>query len=200
MSTEIIQRAGQDRGPTPYLTLAAGALFVVVPLLVEFVSGEAFLLMGVACLLVIAALPGLRRRQHGADGRSGMWGLRLTVSGLSALVALILSGSLIDAAVSGAAQGVAEAAFMVVGALAGAAVLLGAVLFSIGMTKAQVFPPAAIWIFLGGIVLALVSEAFEQSLRGPVPWLADTLPPLGFVAAGLGLLAIGRSTLDPKPR
>jgi hypothetical protein len=198
MSTDTIQRTPQDRGLTPHLTLAAGGLFVVVPVLVEFVSGDAFLLMGVAGLLVLAALPGLRRLQDGADGRSGSWGLRLTVVGLCSLVVLILSGDLIDAAVSGGAQDVAEAGFMVVGGLAGLATLLGIVLFSVGMTRARVFPAAAIWVFLGGIVLAFVSEAFEQSLRGPVPWLADTLPPLGFIVAGLGLLAIGYSALNRR--
>jgi hypothetical protein len=198
MSTDTIQRAHQDRGLTPHLTLAAGGLFVVVPVLVEFVSGDAFLLMGVAGLLVLAALPGIRRIQRGADGPSGKWGLRLTMVGLCSLVALILTGDLIDAAVSGGAQDVAEAGFMLVGGVAGLATLLGIVLFSVGMTRARVFPAAAIWVFLGGIVVAFVSEAFEQSLRGPVPWLADTLPPLGFVVAGLGLLAIGHSALNRR--
>lgn len=200
MSTATTQRVRQDRGPTPFLALAAGALFVVVPLLVEFVSGDAFLLMGVAALLALAALPGLRRMQHGADGRRGKWGLRLAVSGLCALVVLILSGDLIDAAVDGSTQDVAEAGFMVVGAVAGIAVLVGVVLFSLGMTRARVFPRAAIWVFLGGMVLGFVSEAFEQTLRGPVPWLADTLPPLGFVVAGMGLLAIGRAALTLQSR
>jgi hypothetical protein len=31
-----------------------------------------------------------------------------------------------------------------------------------------------------------------------VPWLADTLPPLGFIVAGLGLLAIGYSALNRR--
>lgn len=193
MSTDNIQGTRHHRGVTPHLTLAAGGLFVVVPPLVEFVSGDAFLLMGVAGLLFLAALPGLRRLQGGADGRSGTWGLRLTMVGLGSLVALILSGDLIDAAVSGVAQDVAEATFMLVGALAGMATLLGIVLVSVGMTRARVFPPAAIWVFLASMVLALLSETFEQSLRGSVPWLADTLPPLGFMVAGLSLLAIGRS-------
>lgn len=196
MSTDKIQLTRQHRGITPHLTLAAGGLFVVVPLLVEFVSGDAFLLMGVAGLLFLAALPGLRRLQRGADGRSGTWGLRLTMVGLGSLVALILSGDLIDAAVSGVAQDVAEAGFMLVGALAGMATLFGIVLFSVEMTRARVFPPAAIWVFLGSMVVAFLSETFEQSLRGPVPWLADTLPPFGFMVAGLSLLAIGHSALS----
>jgi hypothetical protein len=196
MTTETLPRTRTRRGVTPYLTLAAGGLFVVVPLLVEFVSGDAFLLMGVAGALVLAALPGLRRMQQGADGRAGAWGLRMTIGGLCSLVLLILSGDLIDAAVSSGAQPLAETLFMVVGGAATVALLLGIVLFSVGMTRARVFPPAAIWIFLGGMVVGLVSELFEQSLQGPVPWLADTLPPLGFLVAGLGLLAIGRTAFD----
>lgn len=199
MSTTTVPRARAGRGLTPYLTLGAGALFVVVPVLVELVTGDAFLLMGLAGLLFLAALPGVRRVQEGADGRAGAWGLRLIYLGLSALVVLILSGDLIDATVDGTAQEVAETVFLLVGALSGVAMVVGVVLFSIGMTRARVFPAAAIWVFLGGMVVALVSEAFEQSLRGPVPWLADTLPPLGFMAAGVGLLAIGYSALTRRP-
>ncbi len=43
------------------------------------------------------------------------------------------------------------------------------------------------------MTLGLVSESFEQSLDGTVPWLADVLPPLGFVLAGVGLVLLGRS-------
>lgn len=193
MTTHTVRASRTTRGSNPYLTLAAGALFVGVPPLVEFVSGDAFALMGVAGLLFVAALPGIRRAQDGRDGRSGAWGLRLTMIGLCTLVGLILSGDLIDAAVDGSAQEVAESAFVLVGALAGLAALTGVVLFAVGMTRARVFPAAAIWVFLGGLVVAFVSEGFEQTLRGPVPWLADMLPPLGFVVAGLGLLAIGAS-------
>lgn len=196
MTTHILPATRPRRRVTAYLTLAAGGLFAVVPLLVELVSGDAFLLMGVAGVLVLAALPGLRRLQHGADGRLGAWGLRLTMGGLGLLVLLILSGDAIDAAVSGQVQSVVEAVFMLVGGASTLALLLGIVLFSVGMTQARVLPPAAIWVFLGGMVVALVSELVEQGLRGPVPWLADTLPPLGFVVAGLGLLAIGRAALD----
>lgn len=198
MTTETVPAPRPSRGATAYLALAAGALFVVVPLLVQLVSDDAFALMGVAGLLFLAALPGIRRAQHGRDGRSGAWGLRLTMTGLGALVVLVLSGDLIDASVDGAAQDVAETMFLLVGALAGVATMVGVVLFSLGMTRARVFPAAAIWVFLGGLLVALVSEGFEQALRGPVPWLADTLPPLGFVVAGVGLLAIGRSARDQQ--
>ena len=198
MTTDTVRTARPRRSVTPYLTLGAGGLFVVVPLLVEFVSGDAFLLMGVAGVLVLAALPGLRRLQHGADGRAGAWGLRLTMGGLCSLALLILSGDLVDAAVSGGVQTLVEFVFMAVGGAATLALLLGIVLFSVGMTRAKVFPPAAIWVFLGGMVVALVSELFEQNLQGQVPWFADTLPPLGFSVAGIGLLAIGRATLDRR--
>jgi hypothetical protein len=198
MTSDTIRPAPTRRSATAYLTLAAGGLFAVAPLLVEFVTGDAFLLMGVAGVLVLAALPGLRRLQRGADGHAGAWGLRLTMGGLCSLVVLILSGDLIDAAVSGNAQTVVEAVYMVVGGAATLALLLGIVLFSVGMTRARVFPPAAIWVFLGGMIMAMVSELFEQSLQGPVPWLADMLPPLGFVIAGIGLLAIGRAALERR--
>ncbi len=177
------------------VTLAAGTLFVVVPLLVEFVSGDAFLLMGVAAILFLASMPGLRRLQGGADGAPGRWGVQLTLIGLGAAIALILSGDLIDAAVDGAAQDVAETVFLIVAAVAAVATLVGIVLFAVGMSRAGVLPAPAIWIVLGGMVLAIVSESFEQSLRGPVPLLADFLPPAGFIIAGIGMLMIGSAAL-----
>ena len=200
MTTDTIQTTAPRRPVAGYLTLAAGGLFVVVPPMVQLVSGDAFALMGLAGLLFLAALPGLRRLQGGADGRAGQWGLRLTMAGLAAMVVLILSGDLLDAALGGSAQDVAETMFALVGVAAGVSLLAGIVLFSVGMTRARVFPAAAIWVFLGAMVLGLVSESFEQSLKGSVPWLADALPPLGFAVAGLALLAIGRSALAVSRR
>lgn len=178
---------------TSTLTLIAGALFVVVPLLVEFVSGDAFLLVGVALLLLATALPGLRRLQAGRDGQLGRWGLRLTLAGLIGMVVLVLTGDLVDAILSGAAQSVAEGVWLVAAAVAALSALAGVIAFSVAMTRAKVLAPVGIWVFLGGMTLGLVSESFEQSLRGPVPWLADVLPPLGFVMAGVGLVLLGRS-------
>ena len=178
---------------TSTLTLLAGALFLVVPLLVELVSGDAFALMGVALLVLLAALPGLRRLQAGRDGQLGRWGLRLTVAGLVAMVALVLSGDLLDAALSGTAQAVAEGVWLVVAAAAALSLLVGVVSFSLGLTRARVLSPLGIWVFLGGMTVGLVSESFEQSLAGEVPWLADVIPPLAFIAAGAGLVALGAS-------
>lgn len=175
------------------LTLAAGAMFALVPLLVELVSGDAFLLMGVALLLLLAALPGLRRLQDGRDGRLGSRGLRLTVSGLAAMVVLVLSGDVLDALLDGSAQAVAEGTWLVVAALASLSALAGVVAFSVGMSRARVLAAGGIWVFLAGMTAGLVSESFEQSLRGQVPWLADVLPPAGFMVAGAGLLLLGRS-------
>lgn len=180
---------------TGMLTLAAGALFVVVPLLVEFVSGDAFALMGLAGVMVLLALPGLRGLQHGADGRAGATGLRLVFAGLVVLVVLVVSGDPLDVALDGTAQSVAEGVFVVLGVASALALLVGVVAFSVGMTRAGVFPRSAIWVFLGGMTLGLGSEAFEQALTGPVPTLADVLPVAGFMVAGLGLLLLGRAAL-----
>ena len=190
-TTSSASVAGGHR--TSLLTLLAGALFVVVPLLVEFVSGDVFLVMGVALLLLLCALPGLRRLQAGRDGQLGRWGLRLTRTGFAGMVVLVLVGDVLDAALSGSAQAAAEAAWLVVGALSGLAALVGVIAFSVGMTRARVLAPAGIWTFLGGMTLGLTTESFEQSLSGSVPWLADALPPLGFLVAGAGLLGLGLS-------
>ena len=74
MTTDTIQETAPRRAVPAYLTLAAGAMFVVVPLLVQLVSGDAFALMGLAGLLFLAALPGpaagagWRRRPQRAVG------------------------------------------------------------------------------------------------------------------------------------
>lgn len=181
---------------TSSLTIGAGVLFTVVPLLVEFVSGDAFLLMGVALLFLVSALPGLHRLQSGRDRRAGAWGLRLTLAGLVAMVVLVLGGDVLDAALSGSAQAVAEGAWTVIAGLAALSTLVGVIAFSVGMTRARVLAPVGIWAFLGGMTLGLVSESFEQSLDGTVPWLADVLPVLGFIAAGLGLVRLGLSARE----
>lgn len=175
---------------TPILTLCSGLLLIVVPLLVEFVAGEFFLLLGVALLLLVFALPGLHRLQRGADGRLGRWGVRLTICGLVVVAALVLVGELL---LGSAESDVAEAVLSVLAALSMLAAVAGLVMFAIGITRSSVYPSAGMWLFLGGMVVALVSESFEQSLQGPVPTLADILPPAGFIVAGLGLVALGLS-------
>jgi hypothetical protein len=194
MTTTTVAAARGHR--TSSLTISAGALFVTVPLLVELVSGDAFALMGLALLLLLGALPGLHRLQAGRDGEAGRWGLRLTLVGLATLVLLVVGGDALDAATSGTAQSVAEAAWMVLGAAAALSTLVGVVAFSVGLTRARILGPAGIWLFLGGMTFGLVSESFEQSLDGPVTWLADVLPVAGFITAGAGLVRLGLSARE----
>ncbi len=169
---------------TSSLTYAAGTLFVVVPLLVEFVTGDAFLLMGLALLLLLAALPGLHRLQDGRDGRLGAWGVRATIAGLLGMVVAIVAGEIVD---------VGEVAWLALAGVSALSALIGVIAFSVGLTRATVLDASGIWAFLGGMTLGLASESFEQSLDGSVPWLADLMPPLGFVVAGVGLVLLGTS-------
>jgi len=186
-------RQSLHRSPAPTLTLVAGGLFVGVPLLVEFVAGEMFALMGLALIMLLLALPGLRRLQDGRDGWAGRRGLHLTLAGLVVMVVLVVSGDALDAMLDGTAQSIAETVYLALLAVAAVSALAGIVMFSIGLTRARVLDPRGIWLFLGGMVLGLVSESFEQSLRGPVPWLADLLPVVGFIGAGAGLIVLGLS-------
>jgi hypothetical protein len=181
------------KSPAPALTVSAGALFVVVPLLVQMVAGELFALMGLALIMLLVALPGLRRVQGGRDGGVGKWGVRLTLCGLAVMTVLIVSGDALDAMLDGTAQSIAEAGYLTLSAAAALSALAGIVMFSIGTTRARVLDPRGIWLFLGGMVLGLVSESFEQSLSGSVPWLADLLPVVGFIGAGVGLIVLGLS-------
>ena len=177
----ITSRAGHR---TSLLTLIAGGLFAVVPLVVEFVTGDAFVLMGLALLLLLCALPGLHRLQAGRDGGLGRWSVRLTVGGIIGLIAAVVGSEVVV---------LGEAAWMSIAAASALVALVGVISFSVAMSRARVLAPRGVWTFLGGMTLGLVSESFEQSLDGAVPWLADVLPPAGFVAAGLGLVALGLS-------
>lgn len=171
------------------LTMASGALFVVVPLLVAFVAGDFFLVLPLAFLLLLAAMPGHRRLQKRRDGKPGRWGLTLTVGGVVGVVAAATVGEVVAANAAPAVERVVIA----VGALSGVALLTGLILFGMGMLKAGVLPSVGIWVFLGGVVVALVTEIAEQSLSGPVPRVMDVAPPLGFIVAGLGLVYLGRA-------
>jgi hypothetical protein len=68
------------------------------------------------------------------------------------------------------------------------------------MLRAGVFPRTAIWVFLAGMAVGLLAEAFEQSLTGQVPVAADLMPVLGFMVAGVGMVLLGlaaRRLADP---
>lgn len=185
--------SARARRRATWLTLVAGVLFVVVPLLVELVTGDAFVLMGVALLATLAALPNLHRLHAGADGRAGAWGLRGALLGLAAAVVLVAVADLVVASLDGAVRDAVETTVLLGAVVAVMTLLLGLVGLTVGMLRAAVLSRPAVATFAGGLALALVAETFEQSLRGPVPVVADVLPVLGFVVTGLGLLLISRA-------
>ncbi len=55
------------------------------------------------------------------------------------------------------------------------------------------FPKLGVWLFVGGLTAAIASEVFEQSLQGPIPTIADVLPPTLFIVSGVGLLMLARA-------
>lgn len=62
------------------LAVVAGALFVVSPFLVELVAGDFFLLVPLAVLLALAALPGLwRARRRSSAHQAGAWGTTIAL-------------------------------------------------------------------------------------------------------------------------
>ena len=173
--------------------MLAGALLVAVPPLVEYVAGDFFLLLPVALVLMLVALPGLRRHQGGQDGPIGAVGLRMVTTGLVVAVATMVLGSILLDSVPPAVQDVAEPVLVLIAGLAALAAVAGLVMVSIGMLRAGVYPVLAVVLFGAGLVLALLAEIVEQSLSGPVPMLLDVLPPTLFAASGLGLLGLSHS-------
>jgi hypothetical protein len=173
---------------TATITIIAAALFICVPLLVEFVSGEFFPLIALALVLFLVALPGFR---EAADGSIGQRGITMTMVALGVLVVLLIGGEILLAVVSDALASVLEPIVMGLAALAALAFMAGIAMAGAGMRRAAMLPGTAVWVFLVGMLVAAASEAFEQSLQGPVPWLADVLPPAGFIVGGIGLLALG---------
>jgi hypothetical protein len=167
--------------PTVALAYAAGAALLITPPLVEFVSGDFFLLLPVALLLTVAALPGLCRLPDGEP--TGPWGSRLLFTGLGVASTAVVLGEVTSA----------STVPMLAAAAGAAAAMAGLVLLTVGLVRTRRYPLTAIVMFAPGLLLALATESFEQSLSGTVPWLADLLPPLLFACAGAGLLWIAAS-------
>ena len=58
--------------------------------------------------------------------------------------------------------------------------------FGLRVRRRRAFP-----FFVVALVIALASEVLEQAVfPGTVPWLADVVPPVAFVSAGIALLAV----------
>jgi hypothetical protein len=124
----------------------------------------------------------------------------MVIAGLLAVAVLIIMSELLAGSIPSAVETAAEDLYAPVGLAALVLVVLGVVGLGIGMARAAVLSRTAVWLWVGGMGTALASEAFEQSLRGPVPAVADALPVIGFMLAGCGLLLLGRSALLLSPR
>jgi hypothetical protein len=179
--------------------LLAGGLLAVVPALVELVGDGFFVLLPVALLAMLVALPGLRRHQDGRDGHAGKLGVAMVNLGLLGAVLVMVAGSLVLDSLSARAQDSLEPLLMGTAAAGAVAAAVGLVLLTVGMLRARLYPAPAVVAFGPGLVLALVAETWEQTLTGPVPLLLDVLPPTFFTLTGLGLIGIALAARAASP-
>ena len=192
-----VNRSTGDVRAAPRLSIAAGlcagVLLVAVAPLTELVAGDFFMLLPVALVLVVVALPGLRAVQGGADGSAGRAGLRMLALGLLSAVVLVVVGSLaLDALPEGTAD-VVEPLLLLAAGVAALVAIAGLGCLTAGMLRAGTYPRAAVLLFGPVLLLGLVAEVVEQSMSGGIPTVLDVLPPVLFLVSGLGLLGIVRS-------
>lgn len=198
-----VTRPSTPAHATPTYSLIAGAtaggLLLAVAPLTELVAGDFFLLLPLALVLMLVALPGLRAAQGGADGAAGRLGLRMLTLGLLGAVLLVVVGSLVLDSMSSGAADATEPVLLVAAGAATVAAIVGLGLLTAGMVRASVYPRGAVLLFGPVLLLALVVEVLEQSVSGSVPTALDVLPPVLFFSSGLGLLGIVRAALAARP-
>ena len=170
-------------GRSAATALVAGLLLLLTPPLVELVADDIFGLLPVALLLAFGSLPGLHRVLQGADGQVGEVGPRLVLGGTAAVVVALVGVAVLDV----------EVVALVVAVAGLVALLVGLCLVTLGMLRSGAHPTWGVVLFGPGMVLALMTESFEQTLSGAVPVLADVLPPTFFFLSGVGLVAVARS-------
>lgn len=149
-STEA--RTASPRG-LGVLTIAAGALFALGAL-ASTVTEWAWIALLAGFALLVPVVPGLHRVQAPADGWAGRVGAPLVAAG-AALVLLLGVVYLVWDAVGDPGEPAWADVTWLVGFVA---FIVGIVLFGVGTAVAGVFPRAAAWLLLGGLVAAVAID------------------------------------------
>lgn len=179
--------SGSSRAATVgTLTMAAGALFVLGPL-VSIASEWAWLGILAGLALLAYVVPQIHRLQAPADGWAGTIGNLLVAAGAALVVALAVVFLLWEA-VGDPGEPAWAGVLWLIGFLS---FLVGIVLFGIGTALARSFPPAAPLLMLGGLVAALLVDMVTGAFFEEEPTTTEWGFFIGLPLFGLGLCWMG---------
>ncbi|HVF12352.1 MAG TPA: hypothetical protein VNA87_04625 [Actinomycetota bacterium] len=178
-------------------TVGIVAIVAGLSLVIGFVGSSyvdplwAFIILGVA-LTAFWAVPGLHRVQNGADGSVGRVGTRIVMVAGGLMVTLGLIGLVVEEVVKSSWEpewvGPAFAVF-------GIALLIGFVLFGIGIIKGKALPAMGAWLLLVswpiGIIIDVALGKMDEE-DGPGGYV-------GSIGFALGLIWLGWAAMRLSP-
>ncbi len=188
--------SGSSRAATVgTLTMVAGALFVLAPL-VSIATEWAWvgLLAGLALLAYVA--PQIHRLVVPADGWTGRAGSWLVTCGAALVLALVVVFLVWDAVGDPGEPAWADVLWLI-GFLA---FLVGIVLFGIGAALSRRFPPAAPLLMLGGLVASVLIDMATGAFFEEEPTTTEWGFFIGLPLFGLGLVWMGCALRNPARR
>ena len=176
--------------------MLAGAILIVVVLLVELGLEQLVYLTGLVLLLLLVALPGFEAWQGGRDGRLGRAGFVLASLG-AAILGMLFVGVGVAEGLLGFDPDASQALgpVLVVGFVA---LIGGVLLFGSAALRAGVLPRAAVLLFVASLPLGVAIDMatgafFEDDEAGSTPEIGYWV---GIPAFGIALIWLGYSMLS----
>lgn len=176
-------------------TVGTVAIVAGLSFLIGFVGSNyvdplwVFIILGVA-LTAFWAVPGLHRVQNGTDGSIGKFGARIVTIAGGLMVVLGITGFIVDDVLNSDWEpewvGPAFAVF-------GIALLIGFVLFGIGMIRGKVLPAMAAWLLLVSWPIGLMIDAALGKLNEEDGTPGGYVGSIGFA---VGLMWLGWAAMN----